>query len=314
MRIAIHGVGGVGGYFGGRLAEAGEDVIFIARGAHLEAMRRDGLKVESPAGNFCINPVNATAEPVDAGVVDAVIIGVKAWQLIDAAHAIRPIIGPATIVVPLQNGIDAADVLKRELSVGHVLGGTCGIAAAIAGPGFIRHAAVAPYIQFGPTEPGAPIPANAEALRSAFARAKGVTAEIPPDIRIALWQKFLGVAPAGAIGAITRAPMGVLHADLPCRALVDQAKAEIKAVGTALGVQWAPDAIERVSAVHATVPFGTTASMQRDIMEGRPSELDAQIGSLVRLGERLGVPTPVNRFVYDCLMPQERRARGEINF
>jgi 2-dehydropantoate 2-reductase len=108
--------------------------------------------------------------------------------------------------------------------------------------------------------------------------------------------------------------MGVLYADLRCRALVDRAKAEILAVGQAIGVHWAPDAIERVSAVHASVPFSTTASMQRDIMEGRPSELDAQIGTLVRLGEKLGVPTPVNRFVYDCLMPQEQRARGQMAF
>lgn len=314
VRIGVHGVGGVGGYFGGRLAEAGEDVIFIARGAHLDAMRRDGLRVFSPAGDVVIDPVDVTDDPADAGIVDAVIVGVKAWQLQEAADAIRPMIGPDTVVVPLQNGIDAAEVLGRALRGARVLGGTCGIAAAIERPGCIRHAAVAPYIQFAPLQVGAPVPANAEALLAAFSRTKGVTAEIPADIQAALWQKFLGVAPAGAIGAITRAPMGVLHADLRSRALVDRAKAEIHAVGRAIGVNWAGDAVERVSAVHASVPFSTTASMQRDIMEGRPSELDAQIGTLVRLGEKLGVPTPVNRLVYDCLMPQEQRARGQIAF
>ncbi|MCP5180572.1 MAG: 2-dehydropantoate 2-reductase [Pseudomonadales bacterium] len=314
MRIAIYGVGGVGGYFGGRLAEAGEDVVFIARGEHLAAMRRDGLRIVSPAGDLVLDPVAVSDNPADAGVVDAVIVGVKAWQLREAGVAIRPMIGPETVVVPLQNGIDAADVLAQALGDGCVLGGTCGISAAIERPGCIRHAAVAPYIQFAPMQAGAPVPVNAEALRAAFDRARAVTAEIPADIQAALWQKFLGVAPAGAIGAITRAPMGLLYQDLRCRALVDQIKDEIHAVGQTLGVHWAPDAIERVSAVHATVPFSTTASMQRDIMDGRPSELDAQIGALIRLGEKLGVPTPVSRFVYDCLMPQEQRARGQIEF
>lgn len=316
MRIAIYGVGGVGGYYGGRLAEAGHDVVFIARGDHLAAMQRDGLRVFSPAGDFVIKPVTATNNPGDAGLVDVVIVAVKAWQLQAAAEAIKPMIGTNTLVLPLQNGVDATTVLASVLGDDHVLGGSCGISAYIEGPGCIRHVAVAPYIQFGFV--GRTSHHNMrdqiEVLRAAFAQAKGVTAEIPEDMLAALWQKFLGVAPTGAVGAITRAPMGVMRADAATRNLVESAKREIWFVGRALGVKWAPDAISRVTAVHDAVPFGTTASMQRDIMEGRPSELDAQIGVIVRLGESLGVATPVNRFIFDCLMPQERKARGEISF
>lgn len=316
MRIAIYGVGGVGGYYGGRLAEAGHDVVFIARGEHLAAMQRAGLRVFSPAGDFVIEPVTATDNPADVGVVEVVIVAVKAWQVQAAAEAIRPMVGKDTLVLPLQNGVDAPTILAGVLGDDHVVGGTCGISAYIEGPGSIRHAAVAPYIQFGPVGQvsHAVMRTRLEPLREAFAQAKGVTAEIPEDMLAALWQKFLGVAPIGAVGAITRAPMGVMRADARTRHLVESAKREIWAVGYALGVQWVPDAISRVTAVHDAVPFGTTASMQRDIMEGRPSELDAQIGVIVRLGESVGVETPVNRFILDCLMPQERRARGEIRF
>lgn len=316
MRIAIYGVGGVGGYYGGRLAEAGHDVVFIARGEHLAAMQRDGLRVFSPAGDFVIKPAGATSNPGDAGIVDFVIVAVKAWHLAAAAEAIRPMMGKDTLVLPLQNGVNATTVLASVLGDDHVLGGACGISAYIEGPGCIRHVAVAPYIQFGPVGRTSPsqVRSRIENLRDAFAQCKGVTAEIPADMLAALWQKFLGVAPTGALGAITRAPMGVTRADANTRHLVESAKREIWRVGRALGVKWAPDAISRVTAVHDAVPFGTTASMQRDIMEGRPSELDAQIGVIVRLGESLGVPTPVNKFILDCLMPQERRARGELSF
>jgi 2-dehydropantoate 2-reductase len=314
MRIAVYGVGAVGGYYGGRLAEAGHDVTFIARGAHLAAMRRDGLQVLSPAGDFTIRPAQATDDPASVGPVDAVILGVKTWQVHDAAVAMRPMIGAGTIVVSLQNGVDSPGILADVLGKAHALAGTCSISALIEAPGRIRHASVPPSIQFGPIDPRDRAPASCEALRAAFASAKGVTAEIPADMQAALWQKFLGVAPIGAIGAITRAPMGAMRADPRTFALIEAAKREIWSVGKARGVNWAPDAIERVSKVHASVPYGTTASMQRDIIEGRPSELDSQVGAIVRLGESAGVPVPVHRFVYDCLMPQERRARGEIEF
>ena len=316
MRIAVFGVGGVGGYYGGRIAEAGHEVVFIARGAHLDAMRSAGLRVFSPAGDFVIQPVTATDDAAQVGTVDLVLVAVKSWQVRATAEAIKPMLGAHTLVLPLQNGVDAPGVLADVLGKAHVLGGTCGISAFIESPGCIRHAAVPPYIQFGALDPalGETQRSGIEALQAAFARVKGVTAEVPHDMQAAMWQKLLGVAPIGAIGAITRAPMGVLRADPHTRSLVDRAKQEIWAVGKALGVKWAADAVARVTATHDAVPFATTASMHRDIVDGRPSELEAQIGVIVKLGEALGVATPVNRFVYDCLLPQERRARGEVTW
>ncbi|MFP6835097.1 MAG: 2-dehydropantoate 2-reductase [Pseudomonadales bacterium] len=312
MKIAVFGAGGVGAYYGGRLAQAGHDVAFIARGTHLAAMRTGGLRVDSIAGDFVIEPVNATDAPAEVGAVDAVLVAVKAWQVEECAQAMKPMLGSHTLVVPLQNGIDAPEVLAAALGDTCVLGGACGISAFIVGPGHVSHVAVDPYIQFGARDDAAnPM---IEKLHAAFAQAKGVSAEISDDIQATMWQKFLGVAPIGAVGAITRAPIGVMVADPQINAMLESAKHEIWAVGKVLGVNWAAAAIERVTAVHGSVPFGTTASMARDILEGRPSELDGQVGAIVRLGAELGVPTPVNRFVLDCLLPQERRARGELEF
>ncbi len=309
MRIAIVGVGGVGGYFGGRLAEAGEDVIFFARGRHLEAMRRHGLRVDSPLGDFVINPVNATDNAADVGIVDAVLVGVKSWQVEEAAAALKALVGPHTLVVPLQNGIDAPRLLADALGAGQVLGGTCGIFAYMEGPGHIVHGGVDPYIQFAAMDRIAND--DIDRLRQAFARAHGITAEVPEDILASMWMKFLAVAPLGAVGAITRVPIGLLLSDARTNELIESAKREIWAVGKALGVDWPIDALARVTAQHALTPPSATASMQRDIMQGRPSELEAQVGTIVRLGEQLAVATPINRFLYDCLLPQERLARAK---
>jgi 2-dehydropantoate 2-reductase len=149
MRIAIFGTGGIGGYFGGRLSQAGEDVVFIARGDHLQAMRKNGLRVDSPKGDFVLKPVKATDDPKEVGVVDMILVGVKAWQVPEAAQAIRPMVGPKTFILPLQNGIEASSQLASVLGLEHVLGGFCGLMVFIAGPGHIRHAAVDPFIGFG---------------------------------------------------------------------------------------------------------------------------------------------------------------------
>jgi 2-dehydropantoate 2-reductase len=312
MRIVVYGTGGVGGYYGGRLAQAGHEVAFIARGAHLEAIRQHGLRVDSTSGDFVVQPAKAAETVAEFGVADVVLVAVKAWQVQATAEAIKPVVGPDTLVVPLQNGVDAPRILASVLGAAQVLGGACGISVFIEGPGHIRHVAVDPYIQFGTLDNS---PSRAvESLRGAFAECIGVSAEISEDIQATMWQKFLGVEPIGAVGAITRAPMGVMMADPSTTAMIEGAKREIWEVGRALGVNWAPDAIARVTAVHGSVPFATTASMARDIVDGRPSELEAQVGVIVRLGEESGVETPVNRTILNCLMPQERRARGEIDF
>jgi len=218
MRIAVFGTGGVGGYFGGRLAQAGEEVTFIARGAHLQAICEQGLRVESPKGHFTVHPARATSDPDEVGPVDYVLVGVKAWQVPEAARAIAPMVGEGTAVIPLQNGVEAPGQLSAVLGAEHVLGGLCQISALVAGPGLIRHVGIEPYIAFGELEGQGPS-TRAERLRAAFERA-GVNAEIPKDIQAALWNKYLFIAAFSGVGAVTRAPIGVIRSLPETRALL----------------------------------------------------------------------------------------------
>jgi 2-dehydropantoate 2-reductase len=312
MRIGVFGSGGVGGYFGGRLAEAGEDVRFVARGAHLAAMRERGLKVTSPAGDFVVRPVHASDDPSALGEVDVVLVAVKAWQVAEAAEMIRPMLGAETFVVPLQNGIEAPDTLAAALGRNRVLGGLCRIIAYVEGPGRIQHAGVPPSVTFG--ELDALGSARAEALRAAFARARGVRAEVAPDVRAAMWEKFLFIAATSGVGALTRAPAGIIRSQPETRALLTQALAEIHAVALAQGIALPADAVTTTLTFVDSLPADGTMSMQRDVIDGRPSELEAQIGAVVRLGEARGVPVPLHRTIYAALLPLERRARGELGF
>jgi 2-dehydropantoate 2-reductase len=312
MRIAVFGSGGVGGYFGGRLAQAGEDVVFIARGAHLEAMREDGLRVDSIKGDFVAKPVNATDDPAKAGPVDVILVGVKAGQVEEAAHAMRPMVGENTFVVPLQNGVEAPTRLARVLGREHVLGGLCAVMTYVAGPGHICHAGLEPVIQFGELDNR--MSPRVEALQRAFANAQGLTAKVPADIEAAMWQKFLFIAGWGAVGAVTRAPAGVLRERAETRELISQAVKEIYEVARARNVSLGPEIIDTTMQTVDALPDAGTASMQRDIMGGRPSELDTQTGAVVRLGREAGVETPLNSFFYAALLPLELRARGEVRF
>jgi 2-dehydropantoate 2-reductase len=317
MRIAIYGAGAVGGYFGGRLAQSGQDVVFLARGEHLRAIREHGLEVASIAGDFTIRPAQATDRPDDIGPVDAVLVSVKAWQVPDAARAMRPLIGPDTFVVPLQNGVEAPEQLAEVLGAGHVLGGLCRIIAQVTGPGRIRHSGAEPYIAFGELDGAgraAGITGRAERLREAFTRAEGVSVEISPDIRAAMWLKFLFIASMSGVGAVTRAPIGVVRARPETRRMLEQAFEEVAAVAAALGVGLPPNAVAKTMTFADTLPHDGTASMQRDIMAGRPSELETQNGAIVRLGQRSGVRVPLHTFIYHSLLPLERRARGTLAF
>jgi 2-dehydropantoate 2-reductase len=309
LSFAVFGTGAVGGYFGGRLAEAGEDVRFVARGRHLAAIREHGLRVSSTEGDFLVHPARAADEAAAIGPVDVVLLGVKAWQVPDAAEAMRPLLGERTFVVPLQNGIEAPDQLAAALGPDRVLGGLCRILVYIESPGHIRHAGVTPYIAFG--ERDAPGSARVEALREVLSRARGVTAEVPPDIRVAMWSKFLFIAALSGVGALTRAPIGTIRSQPESRELLRQALEEIYTVATRSLVALPADTVGKTLAFIDGLPPDGTASMQRDIMEGRPSELEAQVGAVVRLGERLDVPVPAHRRIYEALVPLELRARGQ---
>ncbi len=307
MRIAIVGAGGVGGYFGGRLANADPDsTFFIVRGATLEALRTKGLRVESVNGDFTIDRVHATDDPASIGIVDAVLLTVKTSNLAMALEAARPIVGPQTVVVPLENGIDAPEEIESALGRKHAAGGLCGIISFILEPGHIRHVATEPFVMLGELDNSRT--KRIEALCDAMTAA-GIKAEIPQDIHRSMWTKFLFIAPMSALGAITRTPVGVWRAMPETRAMAAQAVREVIAVANARGIQLGADAEERTMARFDGLAAEATSSLQRDIMQGRPSELDAQLGAVVRLGHALNVPTPLFETLYHALLPQERMAR-----
>jgi 2-dehydropantoate 2-reductase len=311
MRIAIFGTGAVGGYFGGRLAQAGEEVVFIARGKHFQALRARGLKVDSIRGNFELYPVKVSDDPAGVGVVDAVVLGVKAWQVSAAARAMRPMIGPQTVILPLQNGIEAPAELADLLGVEHVLGGLCGLISLVVAPGHIRHAGMEPFVHFGELDNRRSD--RAERLCRIFLRA-GVHAEIPPDIQAAMWRKFLFIVSTSGMGAITRAPFGVFRSLPPTRHMLEQVLQEAFEVAKARDIGLPPDTVSQTMVFIDGLPANGTASMQRDMMEGRPSELEAQNGAVVRMGRELQVATPLNAFIYNSLLPLELQARGRIQF
>ena len=311
MRIAVFGAGGVGGYFGGRLAQAGQEVIFIARGVHLEAMRRRGLRVDSLKGDFILPSVQATDDPAQVGEVEAVLVAVKAWQVPQAARAMPPLVGERTCVLPLENGVEAPEQLAEALGAPRVLGGLCHISSYIAAPGHIKHVGIEPHVALG--ELDGRRSERAEQLRLTFEQA-GVWAEVPADIQAAMWEKFLFIAAISGVGAVTRAPAGVMRQVPGIRSLLEAAMQEIYALARARGVKLADDIVTRTLAFVDGLPPGVTASMQRDILEGRPSELASQNGAVVRMGAQAGAPTPVNAYLYHSLLPQEMRARGELEF
>ena len=310
MRIAIFGTGGVGGYFGGRLAQAGEDVTFIARGENLAAIRRDGLQVASVEGDFTIPPgkVQVTDSPAEAGPVDVVILGVKTWQVPEAAAAVKPLIGPATVVLPLENGVEAPDVLVEALGRDHVLGGLCAIVSMLDGPGRVRHAGVAPVIRFGELDNSRTD--RVEQLRAAFDRCHGLAVDVPEDIEGALWKKFVFISAWSSVGSVTRTPIGVIRDTPESRTLLHDVLVEAIAVGRARGVNLPPDIMESTVAFYDSTDPSNTASMQRDVAAGKPSELESQTGAIVRLGAAAGVSTPASAFIYSALLPGERVARG----
>jgi 2-dehydropantoate 2-reductase len=307
MRLAIFGAGGVGGYFGGRLAQAGHAVVFIARGAHLAAIRRDGLRVQSIAGDFLVSPAEATDQPATAGAVDAVLLCVKAGEVGEAARALLPMLRPDTFVVPLQNGVEAADETAGIVGRERVVAGLCRILGYVAGPGRISHSGVPPRIEFG--ERDRRRSDRVAALRAAFEACAGLTVETPEDIEVALWEKFLFIAPVGGVGAVTSMPVGVVRRIPESRRLLEAAMREVFEVGRERGVALPEGAVARTLQYVDGMPEDATASMQRDILGGRPSELEHQTGAVVRLGHAAGVDVPINEFLYASLLPREIRAR-----
>lgn len=307
MKIAVVGAGAVGGYFGGRLALSGNDVTFLVRGKTLQVLRSGPLRIASIDGNFEVN-VRATDDPADVGDVEAVLVGVKAWQVPEAAAAIRKMPGRESVIVPLQNGMEAPGELAAVLGPGRVAGGLCRIVAKATGPGQIDHFWAEPSVAFGELEPLQ----NCAVLRNlgdAFVSA-GVRCDLSRDIRRAMWEKFLFITPWGSIGAATRLGIGAIRTDPELRIRLVQALCEVAEIARGHGSDLGPERMEKTLAILDGLPADSTSSMQRDIMAGRPSELEAQTGAVVRLGRQAGVATPVHESIYAELLPLEQHARG----
>jgi 2-dehydropantoate 2-reductase len=307
MRIAIVGAGGVGAYFGARLRAAGNEVAFLARGAQLAALRTGGLRLTGRSGELHLPEVEASDDPHDLAPADAILVAVKTWQLAEVAPRIAPLVGPETVVVPLLNGVEAADELAAALGPAPVAAGLCGIVSFLVAPGHVHHEGVDPYIKVGELD-DRPSP-RLERLVAALIAA-GVRAEVAPNIRAALWQKLLFIAPVSAVAAIVRAPLGRWRHLAGPRDLAQRAMRETVAVATAHGVTLPAGAVERTLAGLDAIEPTSTPSMQRDFEAGRRSELDAQVGAVVRLGAAADVATPACRLLYDCLLPQELAARA----
>ena len=298
MRIVVFGTGGVGGYFGGRLARAGEDVTFIARGEHLRVIKTNGLRVDSTSGDFVIHPAKATDNVSEVGETELVFLGVKAWQVPEAARSIKPLVGPTTTVVPMQNGVDAVPQLVAELGSKNVIGGLCRIVSFVVAPGHIRHAGFTPTIIIGELD-------NQRSRRivriqEVFEHA-GLDTTIAADIQVALWTKFLFIASFSGAGAIANAPAGVLRSDPKWRGLVLSAMEEIYALAHARGVNLPADSVDKVMAAVDGLPEDATSSMQRDIAAGKPSELESQNGAVVRMAREAGVDVPTHTLIYQTL-------------
>lgn len=302
------GSGGVGGYYGGLLARAGHDVTFLARGAHMEALRAGGLKVHSVHGDFSLSPVRATDDPKGVGSADLVLVCVKTGDTNQAARSIKPIVGPDTTVMSLQNGIDAADRIAAVLGRQHVMAGVTWISSAIAAPGVIRQVSQFRRIVLGEMD-GRTTP-RLQAIFEAL-KGTGVTVEISDDILKVLWTKFVFIAAISGVGTLTRLEVGDYRAVPETRALLATMMHEVEGVARAGGVMLDADIVEQTLAFTDNLAPSIKPSMQLDVGAGRPSELDSMIGVIARKGRDRGVSTPVADMVYAALLPGERKARQD---
>jgi 2-dehydropantoate 2-reductase len=300
MRIAVVGVGGTGGYFGGLLARAGEDVTFIARSANLEALRAWGLTVESRlAGTFTL-PVRVTDDPSEVGPVDLILFCVKTYDTDTAAESVRPLIRPDTMVVSLQNGVDNVERIARTTGYALGIGAVAYVVSAIKAPGVIAQTAGPGKIIVGELSGGAS--ARTERLHDVLQGA-GITAEVHPDIRVVLWQKFLFICAFSGVTAVTRLPIGTILADPVTHKLFRGTSEEVEAVARANEIDLAADCVEQAMAQAAAVEPWGHGSLYHDLVGGRRLELESLNGEVVRRGREHGIETPLNFAIYAALRP-----------
>jgi 2-dehydropantoate 2-reductase len=300
MRVAVIGTGGIGGPYGASLAKAGADVTFVARGAHLAAMRENGLRIEGDRGETHIRPAQATDDIASIGTVDVILFCVKLWDVEPAAEQLRAIIGPQTAVIPLQNGIDAAERLIRILGSEAVMGGMAFVTGTIVAPGVIRQTGSYQRMTFG--ELDGRISERGQRVRD-LCEAAGFEGVLSSDIMVPVWEKFILLVPLSGLNALTRLPLGEWRRDPDLLALYEAALRETVAVGLAEGVRLPPDSIDETLAMMRSMPAHHTTSMGNDLLRGNRLELPWFAGKVVELGRRHGIPTPVNGFIYAALKP-----------
>jgi 2-dehydropantoate 2-reductase len=299
MKIAAMGAGGVGGYFGARLQQAGHDVTFFARGKHLEAIRTNGLKLESPHGNALLK-VRVLEDPREAQVADVVLFAVKLWDTETAAERLRPIVGPETAIIPFQNGVESIARLRKVFPEKAVLGGSAYIATRVKAPGVIEHTGEMSRLQFGPVLPSQK--EQAEAFLAACRAAK-INAEIPDDIVKANWEKFVFLVAVSSATAVARAPLGVVRSDPDLRWLFEQAMRETWRLGRARGVALADDFVEARMKFADSLHAGMKASLAHDLENRGRLEAPWLCGAVARMSGEAGLDAPVNRAVYAALKP-----------
>jgi len=300
MRIAVIGTGGIGGPFGASLAKVGANVTLVARGAHLAAIRQNGLIVEGDRGETHVWPAHATDDIGSIGPVDFVLCCVKLWDVELVAEQLRTAIGPQTAVIPLQNGVDAAERLARVLGMPAVMGGTAFVTGTIASPGVVRQTGTYQRMTFG--ELDGRISERGTKLRD-FCDAAGFEGVLSSDIMVPVWEKFILLVPLSGVNALTRLPLGKWREDPDLLALYEAAVRETVAVGIAEGVRLPSDSVDKTIAMMRSMPPHHTTSMGNDLLRGNRLELPWFAGKVVELGRRHRLPTPVNGFVYAALKP-----------
>lgn len=308
MKVAIMATGGVGGYYGGLLAQTGQDVTFIARGAHLQAIREKGLHIKSVHGDFQIVPAKATDNPSEVGPVDVILFATKTHQTDEAAKLIKPMVGRDTVILSLQNGIDAADRIGAVAGREHMLGGVTWLSAAIEAPGVIGQ-----YSQFRRIVLGEFNGRTTPRLNMVCStlQSTGATVEVSDNILKVLWTKFVFIAPVMAMGSLTRVTFGEYRSVPEARAVLTEAISEVAAVAQARGVTLDADVVEKTLAFIDSSAPGIKPSMQRDVESGKPSELESMIGVVVRMGAQHNVSTPVMQFAYAMLKPGNLKAQQD---
>jgi 2-dehydropantoate 2-reductase len=305
MRVGVVGAGGVGGLVAGLLARAGNEVALVARGKALDAIRASGLRVASPLGDFTAR-VEADARPERLAPVEVLFVAVKTWQVPEVAASLAPLLGAKGVVVPLENGVDAPDQLVAALGEARVVGGLCHLLSWIAEPGAVKHVGAAPRVTLGTWR--TPLPEETLRVKGVLEGA-GLEARVAPDFPAALWEKLLFIASFGGVGALTRSTAGVIRSVPETRRLLVAALEEVQAVAVARGIALREGVVAKTLALIDGLPEDATASLQRDVVAGRPSEIDALSGAVARIGVGAGVAVPVHTTIHAALLPQELSAR-----